>query len=300
MRSMRSKINAFIACSSVLLAWVSTPSLTHARAPRPSYSTARVDVDASALEGEGSTMEKSVASLSRNEVAQAVRRDLAKHLTVVDKGAEVVVYVTLIWKDYETSHYGVRMEIRRGSSSQLVVVDECKLCDEEQLAAKVAGRVEDLLPYLVVETEGPEPVGKAEVEPEPVGVEPEPEVSEPRVEPEPVNDGPGYRRVGVAGYVGIGALALGAGVTLGGVILLLQDPTIRIPPNDTLVEEETQPRTLGTVLTAAGAGLLVSGVVLVVVDQTVLRKRRSQRKAAAMLHPSLSPAGFSISVSGRF
>jgi hypothetical protein len=113
---MRPKIVAVVAGACVLHAWMFTPALAYAAAPKPSYVTTRVEVDATELEGEGSTMEKSVASLSRNEVAQAVRRDLAKHVTVVDKGGDVVVHVTLAWKDYETSHYGVSVEIRRGSN----------------------------------------------------------------------------------------------------------------------------------------------------------------------------------------
>jgi hypothetical protein len=285
-----------LAHAGVLLALALTPSLAHAAAPKPVYSTARVEVDASELEGEGSTMEKSVASLSRNEVLRALSRDLAEHVTVVDKGAEAVVYVSLVWKDYETSHYGVRVEIRRGSTARLVVVDECKLCDEGKLAAKVAGRVEDLLPYLAVEPA--EAATEPEVESE---VKAEPETSEPWVEPEPVvDDGPGYRRVGVAGYVGIGALALGVGGVAGGIAVLLEDPTEGYVPNDDYQLERRDRVPLGGTLVGVGGALLVTGAVLVAVDQTILRRRRAERGRSIVLLPSVSPTTVGLGLTARF
>lgn len=279
---------------------VLAPPLAHAHAPKPSYSTTQVEVDASELEGEGSTMEKSVASLSRNEVLRTMRRDLARHLTVVDEGAEAVVHVTLVWKDYEASHYGVTVEVRRGGSMRLAVVDECRLCDEEKLAAKVAGRVEDVLPYLVDGAPSGPVAGEAEPEGEP---EARALQAEPLAEPDPARtteDEPEPRRVGVAAYVGFGAIALGVGGLAGGIAVLLEEPTERFRPADDYVLERRDRVPLGAALVGVGGALLVTGAVLVAIDQTVLRKRRAGRARSLVLVPSVSPSTVGLGISARF
>lgn len=293
---MRHELSISLVCGA-FLGWSASSSVAYAAAPKPSYAETRVEVDASKLERGGSTMEKSVASMSRNEVLQAVTQGLGKHVTVVDEGGEAVVHVELLWREYETSYYGVRIEVRRGSEAELVAVDECKLCDEEKLAAKVASRVPEVLAYLVNEQEEPEAQPREEPQPEA-----EPGASPPTQEQQPSpeeDDGPGYRRVGVAGYVGIASLALGVAGLAGGIPVLLEEPTTGARPNDDYVIETRDRVPLGATLVGIGGGLLLTGAVLVAVDQTVLRKRRARRGAVTLV-PSLSPTGANLGLVGRF
>lgn len=108
------------------------------------------------------------------------------------------------------------------------------------------------------------------------------------------------KRLGAAGYAGIGSLVVGLGVTIGGVIVLAEEPEQRLQASSARFIETVHRRPLGGALTGIGAGLLATGVVLVVVDQTVLRKRRAHRRSAATLAPSILPNGVGLSWGGRF
>ncbi|MCA9708073.1 MAG: hypothetical protein KDK70_19635, partial [Myxococcales bacterium] len=112
-------------------------------------------------------------------------------------------------------------------------------------------------------------------------------------------DGEG-RRVGAAGYAGIGALAVGLGVTIGGVVVLTEEPEERLQASSARFVETIHRRPLGGALTGVGAGLLAAGVVLVVVDQTVLRKRRDPRRRTATLVPSVLPSSAGLLWAGHF
>ncbi|MCX4240181.1 hypothetical protein [Paraliomyxa miuraensis] len=152
----------------------------------------------------------------------------------------------------------------------------------------------------------------ATAEPEPVESEPEPE-AEPEADDEgetgaegedgAASDEPTDRdpkAIGPAGFAGIGTLAVGLGVTLGGIIVLAQGPEERLQASSARFIETVDRRPLGRSLTGIGAGMLATGVVLVVVDQTVLRKRRARRSGATSLAPALLPNGAGLSWAGRF
>lgn len=276
-------------CAVALLGWTASSSVAHAFAPKPAYADTRVEVDASKLEGGGSTMEKSVASLSRNEVREAVAKSLGKHLSVVDEGGQAVVHVELLWRDYETSYYGVRIEVRRDGEAELVAVDECKLCDEEKLAAKVAARVPEVLPFL-------------EQKAEPAVAEPEPEASEPGATPEPrgepVDSAPTDRleddvKPRPLGALGITGIVVGAGGLAGvvyGSVLLSRPTTTRVDgEGERFVVEESYTRP-GGIWLGVGLGVTVVGAAMVAVDRTVLRKRRESQSQRLTVRPAVGPA----------
>lgn len=176
----------------------------------------------------------------------------------------------------------------------------CEACLNSQFLKKVdeeTAVLADELRQKLAAAE-PEPVSQ----PEPTAeTEPADGVAEPH-EQRVTSDEPTDREekaIGAAGYAGIGALVAGLGVTLGGVVVLTEDPTIRLQPLNDDVEEVVDRVPLGAGLTGIGAAMLVTGAVLVTVDQTVLRKRRS-RLSRGVLVPVVSVSGAGLSWTARF
>jgi hypothetical protein len=296
--------SVLLACMSASLLWASSLSVAHAEEPQRSYATTKIEIDASALEGSGSTMERSIARLSRNEVQEALTRELSKQVMVVEKGAEATVYVELEWKDYETSHYELRIAIRRGASSRMIVVDECKLCDEGKLAAKVVAKVPGLLPFLAEDTGEPVAVTEPEAEPK-TELEPEPSVGSEPTDEEPVvpaDDGSleDEAKARPIGALGISGAVVGAGGLAGiiyGSVLLSRGTTTKIDASDPrFVLEESFARP-GAIWLGVGVGTAVVGAAMVAVDLTVLRKRRTSR---VTFHPAMGPAFTGATMRTRF
>lgn len=176
----------------------------------------------------------------------------------------------------------------------------CEACLNSQFLKKVdeeTAVLADELRQKLAAAE-PEPVSQPERAAE---TEPAEGVAEPH-EQRVTSDEPTDREekaIGAAGYAGIGALVAGLGVTLGGVVVLTEDPTIRLQPLNDDVEEVVDRVPLGAGLTGIGAAMLVTGAVLVTVDQTVLRKRRS-RLSRGVLVPVVSVSGAGLSWTARF
>jgi hypothetical protein len=261
----------------------------------------RIEVDVSALPKGDRYTEDTRRWVSRNQTAVLERAGF-----VVSNDASRAVRI-------EISRYG---EYGVHTRAKLMVVGDpgsvrelvCESCMDSQFLARVDEETAMLVERLRAGPEAVKPVPPVEAEPA-TEAEPEPEqrVESPEETDEPEQaeasaepgDGRDGKRIGVAGYVGIGALALGAGVTLGGVIVLVDDPSIGLQAMNDDVEEVADRVPLGAGLTGIGAALLVAGAVLVTVDQTVLRKRRARRAQTALV-PILSPIGAGLSWTARF
>lgn len=264
-----------------------------ALAEPPAKTAVRIEVDVSALP-KADFPENTQRWIVDNQTAVLEREGFV----VADDASHVM--------RIEVSRYG---EDGINTKARLMLVGDpgsvreftCEACLNSQFLKKVDEETAALAAELRRELAAPaqEPAPEPASDPEPAAAADTAKANDgPAAGDEPV-DHEG-QRLGAAGFAGIGALAVGAGLTLGGVIVLAEEPRVRIPADDTLVEEVTTRDRLGAGLAATGASLLVAGVVLVVVDQTVLRKKREKRSAAAVLHPSLTPAGFGVSVTGRF
>lgn len=264
---------------------------TFALAEPPAKTAVRIEVDVSALP-KADFPENTQRWIVDNQSAVLEREGFV----VADDASHVM--------RIEVSRYG---EDGINTKARLMLVGDpgsmreftCEACLNSQFLKKVDEETAALAAALRRELATPaqEPAPEPASDPEPAAVDTAKANDGPAAGDEPA-DHEG-QRLGAAGFAGIGTLAIGAGLTLGGVVVLAEEPRVRIPTDDTLVEEVTTRDRLGAGLAATGASLLVAGVVLVVVDQTVLRKKREKRSAAAVL-PSLSPAGFGVSVTGRF
>jgi hypothetical protein len=266
---------------------------TAALAEPPPKTAVRIEVDVSALP-KADFPENTRRWIVDNQTAVLQREGF-----VVKDDASHVMRIEVSRYGEDGIHTKARLMLQGDPDS--VREFTCEACLNSQFLKKVdaetavlAGELRRELMAAEQEAE-PEPAG----EPEVVAATDTMESHEARTASDEPADHEG-KRLGAIGFAGIGALAVGAGLTLGGVIVLVEEPRVRIPAEDTLVEEVTTRDRLGTGLAVAGASLLVSGVVLVIVDQTVLRKKRDKHSAAAVLHPSLSPAGFGVSITGRF
>lgn len=257
----------------------------------------RIEVDVSALPKGDRYTEDTRRWVLRNQTAVLERAGF-----VVSDDATKAVRI-------EVSRYG---EYGVHTRAKLMVVGDagsvrefvCEACMDSQFLQKVDEETTSLVERLRVQpTAEAEPQPEAEPEPEPgPAVKPANGTGDGRGELATSDEAADYegKRVGVAGYVGIGALTLGAGLTIGGVIVAVDEPTVRLLPDDKHVYEKTDRRPTGIALTVAGASLLVGGAVLVAIDQTVLRKRRDRRRAHAAIVPQLSPANVGVAVAGRF
>lgn len=245
-------------------------------------------------------LEVDVSALPQDEETEGLRWLLVERQTRIlrDGGIAVAeeddrdaarIRVTVSRYGEGDVNYRFTVKLLEGGATTVERTLTCDLCRDTELVTKVGEEIARVSGRYVYEHEAgarePEPNGRDEgngAEPVDSGTPTDQEA----------------RPVGAAGYAGIAALVAGAGVTVGGVILLTKKPEVRLSPEDRRVEEVTTHRRLGTAFTAVGAGVLAAGVVLVVVDQTVLRKRRAKRHA--VLHPSVGPNGVGLSLTGRF
>lgn len=269
----------------------------------PRYLPTSIEVDVEKLveqapdkDEEFQRLERITSDRTGQQVRESVRETLVQHGVPLESGApSVAVVVRLEWKVYLDSHYVAHIIARGRDGTEQVVDVECKLCSEPKLAATVAEHVSEILPALEAAEAAPQD-------------EPTPGSTEPRVaEPQPQPVGPGdevdtdhARKVGPVGWAGVASLALGVGVTVGGIIVLSEDPTVQLQPLDRHVEETISRRPLGIGLTATGASLLGAGIVMLVLDQTILRRRRARGRASAEVVPSISPTRAGLALTGRF
>lgn len=255
----------------------------------------RVVVDHSAL------LEKQM-KVAAEDSGFYVHEDSVKALRE-QHGAEVTeaedapaILIGLAWEDYERTVYRIRVETQRpGEEPQEVVAFTARCIDSSALTKAVVDRLPAALEQLaeVAEPATVEPEvesasggdqGKTEVEPEATDVPGEPRA----------------RRVGAVGYAGIASMVAGLGVTAGGVVVLLEDPSERVRPGHPADLEVSDRVPLGGALTGIGAGLLVAGATMLVVDQTVLRRRREGKARTSAWVPVLWSGGAGLSWSGRF
>jgi hypothetical protein len=267
------------------LAIASTAVPARAEEPKPAVA---IEVDVSALPDEDFT-----AWLKEDLVERQKRVLRDGGLEVVGEG-DADATIRVIVSRYGEGDVNYRFTVALFEAKQSAPMVEhaltCDLCKDSDLVTKVGEEVARMSGRFMHEREaGAGAPSDGQVENG--GAEP--------IEGEPPTDRES-KRVGAVGYAGIGALVAGVGVTVGGVVLLTKDPTIRIPPDRTPEEEVVTYRRLGAGLTAGGATMMATGIVLLVVDQTVLRKRRVKRGASTVLHPTFSPAGIGVSFTGRF
>jgi len=256
----------------------------------------RIEVDVSALPKGDRYTEDTQRWVLRNQTAVLERAGFA-----VSDDATKAVRIEIS----RHGEYGVHTRAKLmivgdpGSVREFV----CEACMDSQFLQKVDEETTVLAERLRSPAAEVEPEPKAEVEPEPgPAAEPAEELEDshgvPAKNDEPVDHA--VERIGVAGYVGIGALTLGAGLTIGGAIVAVDEPTVRLLPDDKHVYEKTDRHPAGVALAVTGASMLAAGAVLLAIDQTVLRKRRDRRRAHAAIVPQLSPANVGVAVAGRF
>lgn len=272
------------------LAWPST-----AAAQPASEAAVSIEVDVSALPKEDRTTE-----YTRKWVLERQTTVFEGEGFPVSDGAGDVVRIEIS----RYGDYGANTRARLSVAGNEASLREftCEACTDAQFLGKVEDETTQLALWLHTErARAQEPAS-----------EPEPTVA-PKTDPTDEAEGDRGKagaseapvehqgkRLGSLGYAGIASLALGVGMTVGGVVVLAEDPSVRIPPEDTLIEEVTSRRPLGAALAGVGGALVVSGVVMIVVDQTILRKRRSKARVAARVRPSVSTAGVGVSLIGRF
>jgi len=247
----------------------------------------------------------------------ALREDeqLETEQWVTDKQTAVLKEAGFVVSD--DAEHVIRIEISRygeygvhAKGRLMLVGDEgsvrefiCEMCGVSQFLTKVVEHTE-----LVAErlrrnlTEEKEPAGGSdpaiELEHVPqVGAEAEVGPTKLVVDDEPVDHG--GKRLGGVGYAGVASLVAGFGVTLGGIIVVVEDPSDDPRPDHDRDVEITDRVPLGAGLTVGGALLLATGAALLAVDQTVLRKRRSQG-TRAVFAPAVSPTTVGFSWTARF
>lgn len=250
-------------------------------------------------------LEVDVSALPKDRLAEDTRTWVLKHQTTAFEEAGFVVT--------DDASRVVRIEISRygeygvNTKARLMVVGDegslrefsCEACRDSQFLDKVGQETAALADQLRAELEeGHEPAAEQQPAAEQPASTTQGEGTRPAQGEDPV-DHEG-KHIGAAGYAGIGALAVGAGVTLGGAIVLLQGESRRLRPEHDQQLEVTDRAPLGAGLTVVGVGLLVAGAVLVAVDQTVLRKRRARQTQASVVVPIVSPAGLGLSWAARF
>jgi hypothetical protein len=252
-----------------------------------------VAVDVQARDAEGRTD----ATLER-QLEGKLREALSKQGMKVDEAAtarRVIVDVRKV----DVIHYEVevRVEVDGVAREPGVPGFTCKSCRVVELYDRVLERVPEIVEAVTIELEA-EP---AEGEPE-AGVSPGPaDDGTPSDSPTEAPIRRSYRKIGVAGYVGIASAGVGLLFAAGGIPPLVESPTRRFRPGDDLVRERVDRVPLGAALVGVAGGLVVTGVVLVIVDQTVLRERRRQRSASVVLVPSVVPGGgAALRLSARF
>lgn len=212
---------------------------------------------------------------------------------VTDDAAEVIRTELHVYGEYGVNTKGTLTAVGDPASQRAFV---CEACKDSELLDKIDEQTAALAEGLRGSPSEAEGAESGPAEPEPAAGEAEGSGEAGGGEAVAEGSGP---RIGGVGYAGIGALAVGLGVTMGGVIVLAQKPEDRLPMSDATVIESVHRRPLGGALTGVGASVLVAGVAMLVVDQTVLRKRRA-RGATARLTPSLLPGGAGLRWLGRF
>lgn len=265
---------------------------------QPRYLPTKVEVDVEPLvEGspaEGDDMrrlERINSERTGARVLERVRQELDRRGVPADGDAPAAtVTVRLEWKVYLESHYVAHLVARRDDGTEATVTLECELCDEPKLAAAVAEQVPELLPLLEDSDSGSSGAAPPDGQGPPTTTGP-PEGGQER--------SPKARRIGPAGWIGIGTGAVGiAGIAVGaasvarGTELSLDD--------EVYYRRREDYRPAGVAFIAVGSALLVTGAVLIVVDQTVLHKRRARRTGKIRVGPSYLGGGGGLSFAGRF
>lgn len=256
------------------------------------YLPTKVDVDVDSLIADSPAEDLQFERRTHNNAGREVKARLEQALLeagvpLEQDQPEAVVRVKLEWKVYLESHYIITIEA--GSQDPLgPIVSECELCNQKQLATKVAAQVQDLLPSL--ERKEEVPVEDAAVH-----------VSQPPVEVEKPGTGHEVERnrgrsLGPAGWIGLTSGVAGIVVTGWGAALLRRGVE-RQPNPDLVFMFEDDYRSSGRALLAVGSVVFATGVSLIVLDQTLLKKRRNSPTKTRSL--SVSPLG-QIVVSGRF
>ena len=254
-------------------------------------------------------IEVDVSALPKADVPENTRRWIVDNQTaVLEREGFVVRDDAIHAMRIEVSRYG---EDGIHTKARLLLVGDpdsvreitCEACLNSQFLKKVDAETAVLASELrqKLAAAEPEPVSEPgpAAETEPAAADDVTEEHEERATSDEPSDRES-KRLGAAGYAGIGTLAVGLGVTLGGIIVLTEEPEERLQASSARFIETVHRRPLGGALTGIGAGVLATGVVLVVVDQTVLRKRRARRSAATSLAPALLPNGAGLSWAGRF
>lgn len=263
-------------------------------APDPQRSL-RLEVDVSALPKEDRYTEDTRRWVL--ETQTAALEDAG--FTVTDNAADVIRIEISRYGEYGIHTRATLMLVGDPGSAREFT---CEACKDSDFIAKVDEQTQRLAEELRSEHEdAPAPAVEAPAVVEESSASVDGEAVE-GTKPE-ANEPPADRRgkaLGSLGYAGIASLAAGVGLTVGGIVVLLEDPSRRLLPGQDNDIEVTDRTPLGAGLTGVGAALLVAGAALLVTDQTVLRKRRDSKTQASIFVPTLWSTGAGFSWTARF
>lgn len=263
------------------IAWAIASATAPARTEEPSIA---VEVDVSALPDEDFTRwleenllerQKTVLHDGGIEVAEGADADATIRVTVSRYGELGVHY-----------RFTVTLTEAGATTPKAEHTLPCELCKDSVLVTKVGDEVARMSGRFMYEREEAARVEARDAGAEAEGTEP--------------SESKKARRVGGAGWAGIGLAAVGVGFAAGGAVELAKPATRELSVESYRYETFARSRQLGAALVGVGAGLLVTGAVLIVVDQTVLLERRRRRARPLSFVPSFSATTMGLSWSGRF
>lgn len=274
---MRRLLIMWFAMAVACVAW---PATARAEGPEPSL---ELEIDVSALPRDDETEGLRFLLV---EAQTRILRDGG--IAVVEDGSASARLRVVVSRYGEGDlNYRFTVMLLEGEAMAVERTLTCDLCRDTELITKVSEEVARVSGRFAYEREEAARVEGSASEGEPTGAE----------EGNPAEK---VRRVGGAGWAGIGLAAAGIGLGIGGAVELARPSTWDLRPDDNRYEVSVRPRALGAALLGVGGSLLVTGVVLLAVDQTVLLERRMRRVRRMALVPSFSSTGVGVSWSGRF
>lgn len=264
------------------MAYMAWPAIARAEQPKP---TLVLEVDVSALPRDDET-----EGLRFLLVERQTRILQEGGIAVVESDSEEArIRVTVSRYGEGDLNYRFTVMLLEGEAVEVERTLTCDLCRDTELVTKVSEEVARVSGRFLHEREAA------------AGAEPGIREGGPaESQPGEFELAPRVRRVGGAGWAGIGLAAAGVGFGVGGAVELAKPATRELSEGDYLTRTVTEPRLLGSTLLGVGIGLIVGGAVLTAIDQTTLLERRRRRARQLSLTPSFSATGVCLSLSGRF
>ncbi|MCA9712712.1 MAG: hypothetical protein KDK70_43185 [Myxococcales bacterium] len=242
-----------------------------------------------ALAAPAVSLDVDVSALPEDDVTEALETRLVEHQvqTLRDSGLEVVddagTRIRVVVSRYGDNdvHYRATVTLldADGEPAEAERTLDCELCRDSELIAKVGEEIARLSGKVLY---APSSEAETDAKPEQDESGPEPTGS----------TGEQPKKLETLGYVGIGALVVGAGALGAGVGLALQPDEARL--QGTRVERRST-RAPGFAMVGLGSAVLVTGAVLLTID---LVRRKKQRKVA--LIPTVTPSMITLGMHMRF